>query len=396
MSGANRYPIKDQVAIVGVGSTGYARTQPDRSLLSLVIEASIAAIRDAGLTAADIDGVCTVAPYVPGWFGVAPQRLSAALGLPEVNYQSTELPPIGHTLGNAVNAVFAGACRHALVVNGIYRSAAISRSAAADPIRRRVGEYEDPGVGLGDRVDFAAYAREYFDRVGAQRRHLGLIAVNGRTGAEDNELAVLRTPLDLDTYLAARMIRDPMCLYDCDVPVDGADAFIVTTSDRARDLPHPPALVHALTVANVRHEVTQGRKDLLHSGQHVAAAALRQRSDLWIDDMDVYFPYDGFSVITMASFEAMGFCEPGEVPEFLEQCWSPQQRRLLIDGRVRVNPHGGALSEGGTQGAGHVREAVMQLRNAAGPRQVPDARVAILNPGGMFHNPQGMVLRNES
>ena len=231
-----RYPIRDQVAIVGVGSTGFARSRPDRSLLSFVTEAATNAITDAGLTKSDIGGVCGVAPYIPGWFGVNPQTLAATLGLPEVHYQCFELPPIGHALGNAMHAVFAGACDVALVYNGIYRSAAISRTAAADPVRRQIGPTEDSGVGLLSRVDFAAYGQRYFERFGGTRRHLGLIAVNGRTGARDNDLAVMRAPLTMDEYLAGRMIRDPMCIYDCDVPVDGADAL---RADHRRTGPRP-------------------------------------------------------------------------------------------------------------------------------------------------------------
>jgi acetyl-CoA acetyltransferase len=388
-----RYPIKDQVAIVGVGSTGFARRHADRSLLSFVAEAATKAIADAGLTKDQIGGVCGVAPYIPGWFGVNPQTLTATLGLPEVHYQSCELPPVGHALGNAMHAVFAGACDAALVYNGIYRSAALSQSAAADPVRRQIGSSEDPGVGLLSRVDFAAYGQRYFERFGATRRHLGLIAVNGRTGALRNDLAVMDQPLSMEQYLAGRMIRDPMCIYDCDVPVDGADAFVLTTAERARDLSVTPVLIHAGTVANAAAAVTPGPRELTNSGQHVAAASLRRRSDLWIDDMDVYFPYDGFGVITLAAMEAMGFGAPGEVPGLLEDWWSEDEQRLLIGGRVPVNPHGGALSEGGTQGSGHVREAVLQLRGEAGPRQVAGAQVAILNPGGMFHNPQGFVFR---
>ena len=390
----NRYPIKDRIAIVGVGSTGFRRSRPDRSLLSFVAEAATAAIADSGLSREDIGGVCGVAPYVPGWFGVNPQTLTATLGLPEVHYQSFELPPIGHVLSNAMHAVFAGACDAALVYNGIYRSAALSRSAAADPVRRQIGPPEDAGFGLLSRVDFAAYTQQYFEQHGATRRHLGLIAVNGRTGALANDLAVMDRALTIDEYLAGRMIRDPMCIYDCDVPVDGADAFVLTTAERARDLPRPAVLIHAATVANAGAAAVPGPPALTASGQHVAAASLRARSDLWIEDMDVYFPYDGFSPITLAAIEAMGFGEPGAAAALLESWWSDADQRLLVDGRVPVNPHGGALSEGGTQGSGHVREAVVQLRGDAGPRQVPGARTAILNPGGMFHNPQGFVLRS--
>jgi acetyl-CoA acetyltransferase len=107
----------------------------------------------------------------------------------------------------------------------------------------------------------------------------------------------------------------------------------------------------------------------------------------------VLFPYDGFSFISLRCFESYGFCGPGEAGDYLRQHWDKESDRILVGGRVPVNPHGGSLSEGGSQGAGHVREAVLQLRGGAGARQVPDARVAFLMPGGLFFNAQGLVLR---
>jgi acetyl-CoA acetyltransferase len=199
--------------------------------------------------------------------------------------------------------------------------------------------------------------------------------------------------MTMDDYLAARMIREPLCLFDMDVPVDGADAFVVTTADRARDLPHPPVLVHAATLGMIdRHDEDQ-LPSLGRTGQHVVVEALRARSDLWIDDVDVFFPYDGFSIITLGWLESTGFCGPGEAGPFLQQHWDEKEGRVLIDGRIPVNPHGGALSEGGTQGSGHLREAVLQLQGRAGERQVADAQTALVTPGGFFFNSQGMVLR---
>jgi acetyl-CoA acetyltransferase len=125
----------------------------------------------------------------------------------------------------------------------------------------------------------------------------------------------------------------------------------------------------------------------------VVIDALRARSDFWIDDVDVFLPYDGFSIITLNWIENAGWCGPGEAGDFLAEHWDSESGRVLIDGRVPINPHGGSLSEGGTQGSGHVREAVFQLQGRAGPRQVPGASTALVTPGGFFFNAQGMTLR---
>jgi acetyl-CoA acetyltransferase len=125
----------------------------------------------------------------------------------------------------------------------------------------------------------------------------------------------------------------------------------------------------------------------------VVIAALRAKGDFWIDDVDVYFPYDGFSAITLNWIENVGWCGPGEAGAFIEQHWDAGEDRILINGRVPVNPHGGALSEGGTQGSGHLREAVHQLQGLAGDRQVAGAQRAIVTAGGFFFNAQGVSLR---
>jgi acetyl-CoA acetyltransferase len=143
----------------------------------------------------------------------------------------------------------------------------------------------------------------------------------------------------------------------------------------------------------VDHNEEDQSPSLRRHGQHVVVEALRARSDFWIDACDVYFPYDGFSIIALNWFENAGWCDPGEAGAFLRDNWDPATNRVLIGGRVPVNPHGGALSEGGTQGSGHVREAVLQLQGRAGERQVPGAATAIVTAGGFFFNAQGVTLR---
>jgi len=199
--------------------------------------------------------------------------------------------------------------------------------------------------------------------------------------------------LSMDDYLAARMIREPLCMLDMDLPVDGADAFVITTAERARDLPNPPMLVHATACGLVARNVEDQLPDLRHHGQHVVINSLRAKSDLWLDDLDLFYPYDGFTIITLAWFENAGWCGPGEAGPFIEQHWDKDSNRILINGRVPVNTHGGGLSEGATRGSGYLREATLQLRGQAGPRQVPGASSALITPGGFFFNSQGVLLR---
>jgi acetyl-CoA acetyltransferase len=189
------------------------------------------------------------------------------------------------------------------------------------------------------------------------------------------------------------MIREPLCMLDMDVPVDGADAYVLTSTERAKSLPKPPVLIHAATAGLVARNDEDQLPSLARHGQHVVVEALRAKSDLWLDDVDVYYPYDGFTIITLGWIENTGWCGPGEATKFIADHWDDDGARLMIDGRIPVNSHGGSLSEGGTRGTGHIREAVVQLRGDAGERQVAGAKTALVTPGGFFFNSQGAVLR---
>lgn len=390
-----RNPIKDQIAIVGIGSTGFTRDAGARSRESLVAEACVNAIKDAGVGKADIDGVCGTVP--------AAHQVVSMLGLPEATYYLNQPPPFVFSIVDAMNAIYSGSCDVALVYHGVYRSPAVSRSAAADPFRRKLGFGGQP-LPAPQRVDpesvegavgYTAWASRYMSEYGVKREHLGYVAVNGRTNAARNPLAAMREPLTMEEYLGARMIRDPLCLLDMDLPVDGADAFVLTTAERARDMTDRPVLIHAASTGVVAKNAEDQTPGLHHHGQHVVIRNLRAKSDLWLPDVDVYYPYDGFSFITLSWIENAGWCGPGEGGSFLESNWDKETGRIMIDGRIPVNSHGGALSEGGTQGSGHIREAVTQLRGDAGERQVPGARTALLTPGGFFFNAQGLILRRD-
>ena len=244
-------------------------------------------------------------------------------------------------------------------------------------------------------VGYAAWASRYLHEYDVGREGFARVAVSDRSNAADNPLAAVRDPMTFDDYYAARMVREPLSLFDMDVPVDGADAFVITTAERARDLPNQPVPIHAATAGLTdRNEEDQIPGPHRH-GQHVVVESLRAKSDIWIPEVDLYFPYDGFTIITLSWIENTGWCGPGEAGDFLKQNWDEERHRILINGKIPVNPHGGALSEGGTQGSGHIREAVTQLRGDAGARQVPGATTAFLTPGGFFFNAQGLVLRTD-
>lgn len=386
-----RNPVKDQVAIVGIGSTGFSRRN-DRSALALALDAATRAIRDAGLGAGDVDGVISIAePGAP-----TPQKVASSLGLDMVRHWSRPSPVVMFAIVDAVNAIFTGCADTVLVVSSMLRRLTGARAAASDPFRHRP-EGAAPRVpeDVGLATAYAAWGSRYLHEHGVGRDAWARIAVNGRSNARTNPLAALRTPITLDDYTAARMVREPLCVLDMDLPVDGADAFVLTSAERAKRLPHPPVLVHATATGMVGENTEDQLGGLDRHGQHVVVEQLKAKSDFWIDDVDVYYPYDGFTIIAAAWIENTGWCRPGEAGRFLREHWVDDQSRVLIGGRVPINSHGGSLSEGGTRGTGHLREAVVQLRGDGVERQVDGARTALVTPGGFFFNSQGALLRRD-
>lgn len=384
-----RNPMKDRVAIVGVGTTGFARDMGERSSKALACEASIAAIRDAGLEADDIDGL--VGPLEP--CGASTHMMAASLGLSNVRHHSSPMPVAMFGLIDAVNAVFSGSCDTALLYYSYQRLPWNSRSAAKDPFRRfsmgPIPMPESPNAANA----YTTWASRYIHEFGATREDFGRVALNMRANALRNPLAVMQAPLTMDDYLSARMIRDPLCMLDMDVPVDGADAFVVTTVEKAREMTDAPVVLHATSVGLANDDEDQVAS-LRRHGQHIVVDALRAKSDVWIDDVDVLMAYDGFSIITLNWLENFGYAKPGGAGRFLQEHWDDGRGSVMIDGRVPINPHGGSLSEGATRGSGHLREAVLQLRGDAGAdRQVDGAQVALIGCGGFFFNAQGAILR---
>ena len=217
-----------------------------------------------------------------------------------------------------------GLCDVVLVYHAAYRMAWGTASALKDPFRRTMGYGDGSNPGpetIAAGVGYTAWASRYIHEFGAKREHFGYVAVNDRSNAAKNPAAAMRDPITMQDYLAARMIRWPLCLLDMDVPVDGADAFIVTTTERARDLALPPVLINAVTLGMIDKNDEDQQPSLRHHGQHVVVEALKARSDFWIDGTDLYFPYDGFTPITLNWIENAGWCGPGEAGPFIEDNW---------------------------------------------------------------------------
>ena len=382
---STRNPAKNTVAFAGASTTGFSSKNTPRSQASYAAEACTAVMRACGLQASDIDGIIGTNPSAAD--------VQAMLGIPEITYFANPPIPVGNHMAAAVAAVHSGQCDTVLVYHAAYRLPWNTASSLKDPFRGLGPTAPGPGPDtVAGVIGYTAWASRYMHEFNVPKETFGRIAINGRSNAVNNPAAAMRTPMTMDDYLSARMIRWPLCLFDMDVPVDGADAFIITTTERARDLALPPVLINACTLGMIDKVQEEQTPSLRHHGHHVVVNNLKAKSDFWTDGCDLYYAYDGFTPITLNWLENAGWCGPGEAGAFIESNWDAENSRIMINGRVPLNSHGGALSEGGTQGSGYIREAVQQLQGLAGDRQVAGARTALLTLGGFFFNAQGLTL----
>jgi acetyl-CoA acetyltransferase len=222
-------------------------------------------------------------------------------------------------------------------------------------------------------------AQRHMHEFGTTQEQLAQIALNARRHAGRNPNAIFREPMTMDAYMNSRMITTPFHLYDCDVPCDGSTAVIVSAVDHASNVDHPVARVEAMGTALRGRPSWDQWDDMTTMSARDAGAQLWTRTSLTPADVDVAELYDGFSFLTMAWLEAMGFCGKGESGPFVEG-----GTRIALEGELPLNTHGGQLSAGRLHGYGFLHEAVLQLRGEAGDRQVgnqPEV-AAVANGGG--------------
>jgi acetyl-CoA acetyltransferase len=368
-----------QAIISGVGRSAVGR-RLGRASLELTLDACLAAIDDAGLQPSDIDGLTTwpdIRGELGGFVGPSVAYLQQILRL-DLSWHlgAVDGGNVLGVLGEAALAVSAGLARHVLV----YRTLTEATAHAAGQPRAVPANSGDPWLvtyGIGSVVQFAAmWAQHHFHRYGTTREQLAWVALNDRRHAALNPDAIFRDPLTIEDYLAARMISDPLGLFDCDIPSDGAHAFVVSHRDHHRDA-DAPVFLEAMGVARPRTSSWAFWPDLDEMAAHGCARQLWSRTTLGPQDVDVAGLYDGFSIFTLLWLEALGFCGRGESGPFVEG-----GDRIGLGGELPLNTSGGQLSEGRYVGFGFVHEICQQLRNRAGDRQVTGAEVGLVAGGG--------------
>lgn len=377
------WAFRDRCSIVGVGSTDYSR-HSGRTELSLAVEAARVALADAGLSPRDVDGIICSDVDV-----VTPYSLASAIGADGLAYWG-QVGPGGVAppamVGQAVAAVAGGLADVVVGVRALNgRSGRRFGAAVANRADGEVGgdgtfyEYVMPYGVLTPAHTFGLMARRHMAQYGTSSEDLASVALICRARANANPGAQMHErTLTLKEFFASRVIADPLRLFDCCLETDGACAFVVTSTQRARDLAKPPVLIRSVA-SGAKAGVVGGPRyaslfngDISTTSASVVADRLYARAELTPADIDVAQLYDCFTISVIVQLEDYGFCKKGQGGPFASS------GAIDLGGELPINTGGGHLSEGYLHGMNHVVEGVRQIRGestAQAPRPVQNCLV---------------------
>ncbi|MFI1925765.1 MULTISPECIES: lipid-transfer protein [unclassified Streptomyces] len=375
MSVRTRDSLGGRAAIVGIGATEFSKDS-GRSELRLAVESVRAALADAGLAPADVDGLVTFT------MDTSPEiTVAQACGMGELSFFSRV-----HYGGGAACATVQQA---ALAVAAGVAEVVVCYRAFNERSGRRFGSgvrHREPsaeGAALGWTLPFGLLTPASWVAMAAQRYlytygltpedAFGPVAVTARRHAAVNPAAYFHDrPITRADHAASRWIAEPLRLLDCCQETDGGQALVVTSVERARDLPQPPAVVAAAAqgAGRAQEQMTSFYRDDLTGlpEMSVVARQLWRGSGLAPADIDVGILYDHFTPFVLMQLEEFGFCAPGEAPAF------------VAEDRLPLNTHGGQLGEAYLHGMNGVAEAVRQLRGTS-VNQVPGATRTLVTAG---------------
>ena len=367
------------IGIIGYGQSVYVK-RTERSLISFLAEASRLALASAGLVKDDIDGLAVCSFELPPDNSVT---LAEQFGLtPGWAYLGTAggAGPVASVI-NALRAIEAGHARFVLCVAGDNYDVA-GHYRLMDNFNRALKNYASPHGFGGANGLFAIVQRKHMEAYGTERRHLGRISIGQRRSAILNDNALLRAPLTIEEYLEARVIADPLRLYDCVLPCAGAEAVVVGPLDRVAKGKRVRVLA-----GYERHNHPAGEPAPLRGGWELFRDALYRDAGYGPSDMQFIEAYDDYPIMVAIQLEDLGFCKKGEVGDFLAR------NDFAWNGSLPLNTGGGQLSCGQSGAGGGMIglvEAVRQLRGEAGLRQIARAERGLVSGYGMVGYGHGL------
>jgi acetyl-CoA acetyltransferase len=383
--------LRGQTAVVGVGTFGCGEAH-GYTEMELLARSAQMAVRDAGLSLQDIDGVCTTSVSSSMWGLAVPEYL----GLNARFIDSTMIGGssfVAHLLP-AMLALHSGQCNAVLVCYGSTQRTATFGRKEINASRKFLDPmpFEHPYQPMMPASAYALAASRHMYQYGTTREQLAEVAVAARAWAQLNPEAFSREPLSIQDVLDSRMVSDPLSVRDCCLVTDGAGAYVLVRADRARELRQKPVYVLGSATATWHRQIA-GMPDLTVTAASQSGREAYAMARMGPADMDVLALYDAFTINTLLFLEDLGFCPKGEGGPFV------QGGAIAPGGRLAVNTNGGGLSgvHPGMYGIFCLIEAVRQLRGECGPRQVEGACTALVNGnGGTLSSQSTAILGTEA
>ena len=403
--------LRDKVAIAGIGSTPYYKRGQSvpQTMVEMAGKATLAAFDDAGLSLDELDGFALYCGP-----SVDPAAMATQLGIPDIGFAASVTGGGGGSagsLGLGAAAIVSGQADVVVSLVTLQQTAHRLGGTSSGPREVPVGRGGEGGGEAGVSPDlaftgpagiiapghnFAMIANRHMYEYGTTREHFAEICIAQRDNAIRRPTSLMRTPLTMDDYFAARMICEPMCLFDCCLESDGAAAVVMVSAERARDLKQPAVLISGATGggrgdhASLHTYFQMPAESFASAGNRSVARRVYEMAGVGPSDIDVALLYDHFSPMVLMQLEDYGFCPVGEGGPFVAD-----GHIRWPDGSLPVNTHGGHLSEGYLLGMTHVLEAVEQLRGTA-INQVKDAGVALVTGGPSAIPMSAAILRRAS
>ncbi len=369
------------VAIAAVGQTPYHKN-PDLPTVWYLVEAVRLALANAGITKNQVDGLAVSSFLLP------PDNTATVAEQMGMELKWGYLGAFGgaaHLIGvsRAAHAIQDGEAETIVVVAADAFSVA-SHHVMMNSFNTGMRDYLAP-YGMGGTTGlFAMLERRHAYEFGTTREQLGKIAVVQRENACINPNALFRKPLTLDDYLNARMICEPLRLYDCPLPCGGGEAVVLTTEERAKKLRKRPIRILA---GGERTNYRPEQFIMLESGWSQFASDMFEMSELEHSDIDMVEVYDDYPIMALIQLEDLGFCAKGDGGRFIAET------DISLRGTLPLNTGGGQLScgqSGAGGGALGLTEAVMQLQGDAGDRQLVNPHIALVSGFGMVGFVKGL------
>ena len=379
-----------EIAIVGVAESDVMGTVPNKSSLQHHAEAAHNALEDAGLNKSDVNGLFTAG-------GASTLTTGEYLGIQPGFTDNTSVGGSSFVIhvAHAAAAIRAGYCDVALITHGEAGRSARAR-AAGDP-SQPAAQYEAPYGIIGPPISYSLACTRYMHEYGEDRTRQGMaeVAVATRKWANLNPKAVMHeTTMSFDEYHDSRWVAWPFHLFDCCLVTDSGAAIIVTTAERARSCRKQPVWLLGAAEGHDHGMVSMMPSLTSLIARETGPKALA-RAGVGLQDLDLTMIYDSFTYTVLLTLEGLGFCAPGEAPEFVAG------QRTAPGGDFPLNTSGGGLSytHPGMYGSFLLVEAVRQLRGECGDRQVKrmndpsqDPKIALVNGTGGFLSSTGTVV----